>query len=110
MDFYECDAPPPEANTEKRKQTAEEELRAYLALPQESMSVDTLKWWKINEKIYPRVARMARQILAVPATSACCERFFSAAGLAFDDLRQAMNEGHLESLMWAKFNVVNFQK
>ena len=37
------------------------------------------------------------------------ERFFSAAGLAFEDLRQAMSEGHLEHLMWAKFNVVKLQ-
>ena len=91
------------------EQIAEEEVNKYLALPQGSMSVNVLEWWKLHEKEFPRVARMARQSLSVPATSACCERFFSAAGLAFEDLRQAMSEGHLEHLMWAKFNVVKLQ-
>jgi hypothetical protein len=96
--------------TAEDKQGAEEELAKYLKLPQLSLATDTLAWWKINQDKYPRLARMARQLLAVPATSACCERFFSAAGLAFSDLRQAMSEGHLEAVMWAKFNVVNLKK
>jgi hypothetical protein len=87
--------------------TAEQELQEYFTLPSLSMATNTLHWWKANQKDFPRLARMAREFLATPATSACLERSFSAAGLAFDNLRQAMAEGNLEKLMWAKVNPVN---
>lgn len=92
------------------KKTADEEIQEYLSLPVLNMATNALEWWKAHHHQYPRLARMARQYLATPATSACVERFFSAAGLAFDDLRQAMAEGNLEDLMWAKFNYVNIRK
>ena len=53
---------------------------------------------------YPHVARMARQFLGCPATSASAERVFSLAGRLYSDLRQHKNDGTLEERMWAKVN------
>ena len=48
---------------------------------------------------------MAGQYLGVPASKATVERYFSAAGLSFSNLRQSMGADTLEALaLWAKFN------
>lgn len=109
-DFFDVEEEVVEEQGTKQQITAQEEIERYLKLEQQKMSTDVLDWWSKHEKEFPRTSRMARQYLAIPATSACVERFFSAAGLAFDDLRQAMTEHNLEALMWAKFNYVKVRK
>jgi len=39
--------------------------------------VNPLNWWKINETQYPQIAKMARDYLAIPATSVLSEQYFS---------------------------------
>ena len=47
------------------------------------LGFDLLAWWRDTApKHYPNVARMARQFLGCPATSAVVERLFSKAGRA----------------------------
>ena len=62
------------------------DLEKYLLLPQEPMNTDVLKWWKLHDhnkpadpatgrpEGLPHLARMARQWLGCPATSAGVER------------------------------------
>jgi hypothetical protein len=38
---------------------------------------DILEWWKINEHQFPRLACMACDYLAIPATSVPSEQVFS---------------------------------
>ena len=59
-------------------------------------------WWKQHVQEFPRVARMARQHLAVPATSASPERLFSSVGLVKSDLRGSLLDTTLIDVMWAK--------
>jgi len=40
-----------------------------------------LDWWRTNSVHYPALSKVARMILAIPATSAPSERLFSHAGL-----------------------------
>jgi hypothetical protein len=58
----------------------EDELDKYLALPVEkNTDLDVLAWWKAkdNEKDgLPILAKMARQFLGRPASSAGVERMF----------------------------------
>ena len=79
------------------------EIDKYLEL-KISIEIDPLQWWATNEKRFPHVARMARQFLGCPATSASAERVFSLAGRLYSDLRQHMTDGTLEERMWAKVN------
>ena len=59
-------------------------------------------WWKQHQQEFPDLARMARQYLAVPATSASPERFFSRVGLVQTDLRGRLLDTTMIDLMWAK--------
>ena len=52
------------------------EIRRY----KEPCEINPLEWWKRNEDWYPALAKMARNYLAVPATSTPSERTFSVAG------------------------------
>ena len=59
----------------------ETELNAYMRVQQVANDTDPLMWWKQHQEEFPRLARMARQYLAVPASSASPERLFSSVGL-----------------------------
>ena len=56
------------------------------------------------------MAKMARQYLGCPASSASVERIFSVAGQFFDDLRRQLDDKKLEELMWAAINKGNRRK
>ena len=60
------------------------------------------EWYTLQAR-FPRIAVMARQFLAIPASSATAERVFSFAGLTLSDLRKSLVEGTLEAIMWAKW-------
>ncbi|KAK3266096.1 hypothetical protein CYMTET_25256 [Cymbomonas tetramitiformis] len=67
---------------------AEDEFKQYLAYPDAPASTEVLTWWKgVSEKL-PNMARMARQFLGAPATTAGAERAFSAVGAMHSDLRK----------------------
>ena len=55
-----------------------DELKQYLDAPPAESETDVLQWWKAHAAVYPCLAAMARDYLAIPATSAPVERVFSA--------------------------------
>lgn len=57
------------------------ELEDYLSLPRATKNQDILLWWKLNNKQFPTLARMARDYLNISATSVPSERLFSKASL-----------------------------
>jgi hAT family dimerisation domain. len=52
-------------------------LQLYLLLPTLDGQIKPLQWWEMNELQYPRLARMARDYLAITATSVPSEQSFS---------------------------------
>ena len=80
----------------------EGQLQAYIQVQQVPNDTDPLMWWKQHQQEFPDLARMARQYLAVPATSASPERFFSRVGLVQTDLRGRLLDTTMIDLMWAK--------
>ena len=65
--------------------SCKEECDQYLSIPAISAKSGPLVWWQQNQDRFPHVAKMARQHLGVPATSASVERVFSGVGLTFSD-------------------------
>ena len=80
----------------------EAQLQAYMQVQQVPNDTDPLMWWKQHQQEFPDLSRMARQYLAVPATSASPERFFSRVGLVQTDLRGRLLDTTMIDLMWAK--------
>ena len=64
-----------------------------------------LEWWAKNSKLFPNLARMARQFLGVPASSATVERLFSVFGMAFADKRKSAHAETLAELAFTKLNL-----
>lgn len=84
---------------------SKDQLQEYLTEPPlENLDVKVLEYWKAKEYIWPELARMVKQYLAAPASSAGVERVFSAAGRMHDDMRKAMKEGTLKHSLFAAQN------
>ncbi|CAM4671491.1 unnamed protein product [Leuciscus chuanchicus] len=56
------------------------ELHSYLNCPPADSECDPLMWWKTHEVNFPRISRLAKKYLCIPATSAASERLFSTGG------------------------------
>jgi hypothetical protein len=63
----------------------EDQLQAYMQIQQVPNDTDPLMWSKQYQQEFPDLTRIARQYLAVPATSASPERFFSRVRLVQTD-------------------------
>jgi hypothetical protein len=50
-------------------------------------------WWRspVNQRLYPRLSRLAYNLLSIPVMSAECERVFSSIGLLLSSLRLTMD-------------------
>jgi len=68
--------------------------------------VKPLDWWKENEQKYPRVAVVARKVLAVPASSVPSERVFSSAGLLVNKLRNRLAPALVDGIVFLNKNRV----
>ena len=85
----------------------EDELKAYLELPQLKCKTEqeAIDWWVDKSKRFPNLAVMARQYLGCPATSATVERLFSRVGIAFSAKRKSSDPATVADLMFANANL-----
>lgn len=65
---------------------------------------DVLEWWSENEKEFPTMAKLARKLLAIPASSASSERAFSAAGNAVSQRRTALDPQTVNDVLFVHSN------
>jgi len=59
-----------------------------------------LNWWKLNAVLYPNLAKYAKRVLAIPATSAPSERIFSVAGQIVTKKRNRLTGDSVTLLVW----------
>ena len=84
----------------KRRQSSNE-LDRYLKeelLPRKE-EVDILEWWKTNVSNYPVLSKMARDILAIPASTVPSESAFSTGGRVVSDYRSSLTPSTVEVLI-----------
>lgn len=63
---------------------------------------DLLLWWKTHEVSFPYLAKVARRILAIPATSASSERIFSEGKNVVTDIRNSLSEELVSDIIFLK--------
>lgn len=55
------------------------------------------QWWQQQENIFPKLSKVARWVLAIPASS---ERVFSIAGIAVSQRRAAFSPGTVDAILF----------
>lgn len=79
------------------------EIAVYKSLVElEDDFSDPLQWWKIHSVQLPHLARIAKKLLCIPATSVPCERVFSDAGNIVTKRRAALSSEHVNVLTCLK--------
>lgn len=72
--------------------TSKSELEKYLMEENEEDNIkfDILAWWKLNASRFPVLARLARDVLAIPVSTVASESAFSTGGRVLDDFRTSL--------------------
>ncbi|KAK3933129.1 Transposable element Hobo transposase, partial [Frankliniella fusca] len=84
-----------------------DKVKAYLDEPlgeHDLQNPKPLAWWSRRAEKFPRLARLARRYLVVPATSAESERTFSDAGWTLNKRRKNLEMGVLDDLLFLHCN------
>lgn len=81
------------------------ELTAYLMSPDVDSDTDPLHWWKANETIFPRLSKLAKKHLCIPASSAPSERVFSAGGNIITCHRASLKPETVDRLVFLSRNL-----
>ncbi|XP_052806299.1 E3 SUMO-protein ligase ZBED1-like [Mya arenaria] len=84
--------------------SVKDDLQLYLAEKMDD-ATPALEWWRRNENRFPKVAQVARSVLAVPATSVPSERVFSSAGLVLNKLRNRLNSDIVDVILFLNKNM-----
>lgn len=80
-----------------------DEVSRYLEATVQT-SEDILHWWRDRSSSFPRLASVAKGILAIPASSAASERSFSVAGATVSDRRSALDSDTVEQILFVHSN------
>ncbi|KAK9073208.1 hypothetical protein SSX86_007532 [Deinandra increscens subsp. villosa] len=77
------------------------ELEKYLkdAVEEQTEDFDILQWWKFNAARYPTLAKMAKDILAIPISSVASESAFSTGGRVIEPCRSSLSPQIVEALI-----------
>ena len=88
------------------------EVDMYLMEPYETSrdpSFSVLMWWKTNTGKYPILARIARDIFAMPVSTVASESAFSTGGRVLDNFRSSLTPVMVEALIctqnWIRNNL-----
>ena len=79
---------------------AKRELDTYLLTPGGTSDEDILTYWRRKEAELPLLAKVARGILAIPASNTSSERSFSVAGRVIEERRTRLNASSVDALLF----------
>ena len=86
----------------KRESEAIEYLMSAVVVSDDDEDVDILQWWKGQEYVQPAVAAMAKDFLAIQATSAPSERAFSLARHVVTEFRGSLAPSTIRAILCLK--------
>lgn len=84
----------------------EDELEKYFKFErtQQHMNMCPIEFWVAKAIDFPRLSKVALEILSIPATSCSSERSFNIAGLVLTDRRSSLTSKHLNNSIFIKSN------
>ncbi|CAG8695432.1 1162_t:CDS:2, partial [Rhizophagus irregularis] len=85
-----------------RNNNGHDELNSYFNSTPEPGTINVLEWWKGHKSNYPTLAKMARNYLSIPATSAPVERLFSESGNLITPERNRLRSDIIHAIMCLK--------
>ena len=83
-----------------------DDVKTYLRDPPIGRHGCSLTWWKDNKKHLPCLAKVARSLLAIPATSVNSERLNSTSGNIVSVKRSSLLSEHVEELTFLNKNLL----
>ena len=101
--FFTCPSVEP-STTSSAASDGEVEVTQFFTEKQVGSSVDPLDWWRTNADRFPTMARLAKRVLCIPATSVPSERVFSAAGIIVSKLRASLTHENVDALVFLHAN------
>ena len=87
-----------------QKEIIEMEIDKYQSEPAIPQGDNSLIWWKAHELFYPHLAKLAKRVLAIPASSVPSERIFSLAGNIVNKKRSQLSNDNVDMLIFLKKN------
>src|SRR5579859_2224430 len=97
---------PAESDSESSEGADYNEFTDYIAKRRDKSVTNMLSWWKNAQAMYPKLSKMARDVMAVPATGAGVEREFSISGRVVTKQRNSLKPSTICDLMQYKRWVV----
>ncbi|KAL6455283.1 hypothetical protein MHYP_G00362780 [Metynnis hypsauchen] len=86
-------------------QYTQEEKREYIKDRCIDSDSDPLDWWKVYQKNFPNVSKLAKQYLCIQATSSRSERVFSTGGNIVTCKRAALKPENVDQLVFLARNL-----
>ena len=80
------------------------EMEKYELFTLQSKDCNVLSWWNRHQNILPLLAKIARRVFAIPASSAKSERVFSSGGNVVTAKRNRLAPKKVEALVKIKEN------
>ena len=81
----------------------------YIELPNDTSISSSLDWWRTHRSMYPDLAKMARDILVVPASGCTVERVFSVSGRIATWQRNRLSADSITNIMMFKSGMKNMR-
>ena len=100
-DVFVCKVEPAKSPLE----LAQAQVTQYKSEPAIPLHQNPLVWWKAHCYRYPLVAKVARSLLCIPATSVPSERVFSTAGDIVTQQRASLKSKHVDMMIFLKKNL-----
>lgn len=88
--------------TQRSSKRRRNDFDRYIDIPNDANIPSSLKWWRDNYKLFPELAKMARDVLAVPASGCAVEREFSISGRIATWQRNRLNGSTIADAMFYK--------
>ncbi|KAJ8006377.1 hypothetical protein DPEC_G00134590 [Dallia pectoralis] len=98
-------SPTPTASFMHLEQAVEAELNSYFFSPTIHSEADPLAWWKLHQVTYPKLTKLARKYLCIPAASSPSEMLFSTSGNVVTCQRTCLKPSKVNMLVFLAKNL-----